>query len=276
MSLKYENPRTLTATDMFMWWCKEKIRKKRHLRILYATSHSKDTILISRNGEELDWLRKNVLVLAEQIEKLERIDSKLPYFTGTTKEIYAKKTELYDAQKRIIHLEQVDHASSQVVMSESKFKKILYAFNQKARDAMINDAKVVNMRNRIGFLYVQKIARDNKHASKSLRMPNWNESKKYKQELIDQGIQIKDDEHPDGRKWIVYYDDDYYLRVSWTKKKGASRVKNHPFYNFEPSAGVNGTKKQLSNANMSNPFLHKTYFNRRIYYPRLDPNYIQK
>ena len=276
MSLKFEVPRTLTATDMFTWWCKEKIRKKRYLRILYATSNSKDTILISRNAEELDWLRKNVLVLAEQIDDLERIDSKVPYFTENTKQIYAKKSELYEADNRIKHLEQVDHNSSQVVMSESKFKSILYSFNQKARDAMIDDGKVLNIRNRIGFLFVQKIARDNKYASKSLRMPNWAESKKYKQELIDKGIQIKDDKHPDGKKWIVYYDDDYYLRVSWTKKKGASRVKNHPFYSFEPSRGETGMRKQLSRANMKNPFLHKTYFSRRIYYPRLNPNYIQK
>ena len=275
MSLKFETPKTLTATDMFMWWCKQKIRRKRHLRILYATSHSKDTILISRNGEELDWLRKNVLVLAEQIENLERADAKVPYFTGNTDKIYIKKREIYEAENRIKHLQQVDNASFQVVMSEAKFKSILYAFNSKARDAMINDGKVINMKNRIGFLYVQKVDRNSEYASKSMRMPNWNESKKYKQELIDKGIQIKDDEHPDGKKWIVYYSDDYYLRVSWTKKKGASRVRNHPFYNFEPSRGETGTRKQLSSANMKNPFLHKTYFNRRIYYPRLDPNYKQ-
>ena len=60
MSLRFESPKTLTATDMFIWWAKNKIRSKRHLKIKDANTHSKTTTLISKNGDELDWIDKKV------------------------------------------------------------------------------------------------------------------------------------------------------------------------------------------------------------------------
>lgn len=270
MSLRYETPQTLTATDMFLWWCKQKTRNKRHLKVKNASTHSKPTILVSRNGDELDWLRKHVLVLADQIEKLEKLDNEKYYFTKSTENIYIKKREIYEANERIKHLEQVNADTQQTVMSEKKFRDILYYFNTKAKDALINEGRVINMKQYLGYIYIQKIPRnDERFGSKSSAMPNWNESKKYKQELIDQGIQIKDKEHPDGENWIVYFDDDHYVRYSWTKKKGACRVKNHNFYAFYPSAGKNGARKQLVEANHANPLLNMIYTNRRIYYPKL-------
>ena len=269
MSLKYEKTKTLTATDMFLWWCKEKIRNKRHLKIKNATTHSKDTILISSNGDELDWLRKHALVLAEQIDKLEIADKEKFYFTKATKEIYIKKGELYQANERIQHLEKVDMGTEREIMSERRFKSIIYKFNEKARERLIYDGEVINMKQYLGFLYVQKVPRNDPRfiGNKSSRMPNWAESKKYKQELTDQGVQIKDKEHPDGKNWIVYFDDEDFVRFSWTKKRGACRVKNHNYYSFKPSAGLTGSKKELSKANKDNPALKHTYTKQRIYYP---------
>jgi len=270
MSLKYETPKTLTATDMFIWWCKEKIRVKRYLKIQGENSNGFPTRLISRNGDELKWLREHVLVLAEQIEKLEIADTDKHGFTKLTHQIYDKKRELYNSGQRIKHLEQVDFNTEKVVMNENEFRAILYEYNSRVRSALISDASVINMKQFLGYLYVQKIERGITNSltsnPKSLRMPNWGESNKYRQELIDEGVQIKDADHPDGANWIVYYDDDYYLRISWAKKRGACRVKNHPYYTFIPSNGENGTKKQLIASNRSNPFLHKTYTDNRIYY----------
>jgi len=233
-------------------------------------------VLISKNGDELDWLRQHVLVLAEQIDKLEKVDNQKYYFTKETENIYIKKRELYEANLRISHLEQVDSDSTQIVMSEAEFRDILYRFNQGVRDRLVNDAKVINMKSYMGFMYIQKIPRfSEKFSSKSSRMPNWNESNKYKAELIDKGIQIKDKNHPDGKNWIIYYTDDYYFRYCWSKKKGACRVKNHTFYSFVPTNGLKGAKKQLINANKNNPFLHKTYNHAKklLYYPKLNPDY---
>jgi hypothetical protein len=272
MSLRYEVSKTLTATDMFLWWCKNKIRNKRHLKVLYSTTNSKETILISGNNEELDWLRKHVLILAEQINKLEIADMDNKYsFSSKTKELYSKKGDLFDANQRIAHLEKVDGATRTVIMSEGKFRDVLYRFNTTMRDRLVQDGDVINMKNYMGYLYIQKVQRNIAgYTSKSSRMPNWPESKKYKQELIDEGIQVKDVDHPDGKNWLVYFDDDYYLRYSWNKKRGACRVKNHNYYSFCPTNGTNGAKKQLTKANRDNGFLHKTYIDKNIYYPNLD------
>lgn len=270
MSLKYETPKTFTATDMFIWWCKEKIRVKRYLKIQGIKSHGMVTRLISRNGDELKWLREHVLVLAEQIEKLEIIDTNKHGFTKITHEIYDKKRELYNSGQRIKQLEQVDFNTEKIIMTENGFREILYEYNNKVRKALVEDAAVINMKQFLGYLYIQKIDRNicvgPNGNPKSLRMPNWGESNKYKQELIDEGVQIKDKEHPDGTSWVVYYDDDYYFRYAWAKKRGACRVKNHPYYSFIPSNGVNSSKKELIEANRNNPFLHKTYTDNRIYY----------
>jgi hypothetical protein len=268
MSLRYETPKTLTAADMFLWWCKSKKRFRRHLKIKYSNTHSRDTVLVSTNGDELDWLRMHVLVLAEQIEKLEIADKDTSRFTLKTKEIYKKKREIYDANGRIKHLEQVDLNTEKEIMSEKKFKSIIYEFNTRAKDRLIYEGEVINMKQYLGFLYVQKIPRnDIRFGTKSSAMPNWGESRKYKQELIDQGIQIKDKDHPDGKNWIVYFDDEDYVKFSWTKKRGACRVKNHNFYSFSPSAGASGPKKELSKANKKNPLLKLIYTKQRIYYP---------
>ena len=90
--------------------------------------------------------------------------------------------------------------------------------------------------------------------------------------VLVSGIRIT----PDGQNWIVYWSDDYYLRFAWAKNKGACRVKNHKFYSFIPTNSKKGPKKQLVKANRSNPLLYKTYTDRRIYYPKLNPNYQSK
>ena len=63
MSNRIEEPKVLNATDMFIWWCKQKIRKKRYLKLKYENSHARETILVSRNKDELEWLQEHIFVL---------------------------------------------------------------------------------------------------------------------------------------------------------------------------------------------------------------------
>ncbi len=277
MSLRYEYPKTLGLPEMFEWWCKEKIRKKRYMRLVNQKSNSAPTQLIAKNSDELDWLRKHVLVLAEKIEKLEIEDKGNRHFTARTREIYEKKRELFEANQRIDHLQQVDSATVRVIMTEKKFRQVIEEFNIRLRDRIIENGEIVNMKNNMGFVYVQRIDRFKAGpTSKSASMPNWGESYKYRDELIAKGITPKSKENPDGKNWIVYYDDDYYLRVAWAKNKGACRVKNHPYYKFVPNNSIGGTKRQLIDSNRKDPLLYKIYNDHRIYYPRLNPNYQKK
>ena len=269
MSLRIETPRVLSPTDMYIWWCKEKIRKRRHLKIKYQNTKAKDTVLVSKNSEELSWLRKNVIVLASQIEQLEIQERGKAKFTKAFEKIFELKRELYEANERIKHLEKVNPDTEQEIMSERTFRNIINSYNLKIRDYLI-DGEVLNMKQRLGYIYIQRIQRGHpKMYSKGMKSINWKESNEYKEELIAKGEQPKDKDHPNGKNWLVYYTDDFYLRYGWTKKKGACRVKNHNYYAFYPSLGRVGAKKALSNANKEDELLYKKYHGRRIYYPKL-------
>lgn len=258
---------------MFDFWCKNKMRKKRHLRVKYRTSHAKTTQLVSRNSDELAWLKDYIVVLAEQIEKLQQIDNAKDYFTSDTQKIYDYKQEIYDSKKRIEHLENVNPSSEQVIMDEKTFRKVITTFNIKMRDKLIQ-GDVVNLKNRMGFFYVQFIKRYNpkwqgRMKDKALRYINWGASVKNRQRMLNNGEKIRTKQNLDGKEWMVFYDDPYYIRYAWAKNKGACRVKNHKFYMFIPSRGKKGASRLLSEANMKDPMLYKNYMNRRFYYPRL-------
>lgn len=261
MSFRLEEPKTHGVKEMFEWWCKGKIKFKRHMKIMGANSNSNPTRLVSKNSDELKWLREHVMVLAEQIEKLQIADKNKSYFTKDTESIYNKNREIYDANARIKHLEQVDGSVVHEVMTEKKFRDVINLFNQKTLDRLINDASAINMKSTLGFLYIQRVERTEgiNGEDKCLRMPNWGESYKVKKELIEAGITPKDKDHPDGENWIVFYDDEYFIRFAWSRRNGACRVKNHGFYKFIPSKGLNGAKKQLAKANQDNKFLAFTY-----------------
>jgi len=268
MSIRYEKPETYGVKDMFIWWCKAKIKHKRHMRIVGERSNSVPTRLISKNSDELNWLREHVLVLYEQVEKLQIADKKKSYFTKDTEEIYRKNREIYEANDRIKHLEQVDGKTEQVVITQKTFQDVIKLYNQKVIDRLVNNAAVVNMKSNMGFLYIQRVERgiSPDGSDKSLKMPNWKESFKAKEELIAQGITPKDQNNPDGAEWIIYFDDEYFVRFAWSRRNGACRVRNHGFYKFIPAKGKTGARRQLSMANKKNKFLIHSYKLKSGYY----------
>ncbi len=270
MSNYTEKPRILNTNDMFISWCKEKMRNKRHLRIRFQNTRAKYTVLVSKNGDELKWLIEHIDILEQKILALEIIEKSKVYFTKNIIKIYNMKTEINQCKERINHLNNVNLETEHLIMDDHKFKSIIYMFNKKVRDRMINNGEVVNMKQYLGYIHVQKVLRNHPaFKSKAATTVNWKESKLYKQELIDKGIQIRDKEHTDGKNWIVYYTDEWFLRIGWRKKQGACRVKNHTYYSFAPAKGPGGVRKQLSKANVDDPFLHKKYISRKIYYPSL-------
>jgi len=266
MSYRIEKPKLLLINDMFLWWCKSKIKNKRHMDIRHEKSHGKDTILVSANKDELAWLREHILVLDEQIIKIEAQEKSKPYFTKRLEKMYEMKSEIIESNKRIEELEQADPNGERIVMSDRKFKAIIYCYNKKAVAALVS-GKIINMKQYMGFLYVNKIPRNHPDfVIKGSAIVNWAESFKYKKELIAKGEIPRSKEQPEGKNWLVHYTDDYFLKYTWTKKSGACRVKNHGFYGFYPAKA---TKKNLARANDENKLLHKRYVKKKIYYPRL-------
>jgi len=260
MPIRYEVPELLKPHDMFVWWAHNKMRNKRHLKLKYLNSNSKPTELISNNKDELEWIKSHINIMKQQIEDMEEIDSAKSYFTSTTKMIYNLKQELYEYKERIKILENSDLKKETIIMDSRTFRKILLNFNKNARRKIIYEGGILALGNNLGYIYPAVIDRFAKVGSKSAKMPDWNKSIKYRDELIEQGVVVKSKDNPNGKPWIIYHSDDYYLRIAWAKNFGASHVKRIKYYRFEPSNGDVGFKKEFVRANKSNPLLKRKYF----------------
>lgn len=145
------------------------------------------------------------------------------------------------------------------------FKEVIARFNKKASNSVIF-GQVLNLGNRLGYILIKKIRRN-------YRKPvvNWGESKVLKANLIKQGITPKDETHPDGQEWMVFYTDPWYLRWAWSKKR-ICRVRNQTVFKFlatsnksktagDHSLNKLGNKGKLALANRVNPMLHFSYEN---------------
>lgn len=143
------------------------------------------------------------------------------------------------------------------------FKEVLSRYNKKVSDAIIF-GQTLNLGSRLGYVQIRKIKRNYENP-----IPDWGESKKIKQELISKGITPKDQNNPDGQEWIVFFNDPWYLRWAWIKRK-VCKVKNHTVYKFMPTANKSkkagdydlnklGNKGKLAYANRLNPNLHLSY-----------------
>lgn len=144
------------------------------------------------------------------------------------------------------------------------YNEVLSRYNKKSADAVIF-GEVLTLGNTIGRILIKKIRR----RYEKLEV-DWGASRTRKADLISQGITPKDEDHPDGENWILYYTDAWYARWAWQKRNGACRVKNQSVYKFLPTAnrskkaGDNsleklGNKGKLALAIRSNPGLHLIY-----------------
>lgn len=95
-----------------------------------------------------------------------------------------------------------------------------------------------NMQNNLGTISVRRVDRDPRRLQ-----VNWGETTKYKQELIDNGVELYDSKKGTGEKWHIYYTDKYYCKYHWTKHK--AKVKNKTVYRFDATRGVKGNKEKL-------------------------------
>jgi len=115
-------------------------------------------------------------------------------------------------------------------VSYSQYSKILRDINKELLKLLI-DGKTIRIGNNLGVLKVVSIARTN------FTQPNFGESNKLKQQIIDRGEVPRDKNNPDGKDWLVYFTDDRYLTFRWEKwttniEKNIYRATNSTSYNF--------------------------------------------
>lgn len=240
--------------DMFNFWVRNKRKIRPYLKLKYP-GKNKNTELWYIVKSEIAYLKQELLNIDKKIQILEQKDSRIDAFTATTKQIYEFKKEVYNIHEKIKQLSKQDPNKEILLLDFYKFREVIYSYNKEAVNQMIQ-GETINLNESLGYVYVLKIKRPNKAI-------NWEESLAYKQELLDSGKTIKDSDNPEGKNWLVYFNNNYYLRWAWKKKNMACRVKNNSVYGFYPTAssskGVAGTRRQLADANKKNPALHLNY-----------------
>lgn len=103
----------------------------------------------------------------------------------------------------------------------------------------------------IGSIKVQRIERhfDDNGQPKD-RSINWEESNKFKQTLLDAGIELYDkNTNPNGRKWLLYHTEPYVYYINWFVSVNVHKFIK--FFKFEPSTYIN-TKSRIMNDSTEN------------------------
>lgn len=249
MSVRIVQPKTYNCLDAFAFWVSEDLKEHPHLTLAYA-----GTKVISRNKDYAAFLEQKILELDKQILELETDDSRNKYhFTAATVKIFELKKQLFELKRQLDIVRKKNPYKSTVVYDFAIFHKVIEAFNSKIAERII-EGQVLNLHNRLGYIRIQKIQRSHK----SRMAKDWGASQAYKKELIAQGKTPKSKEHPEGENWFIFREGPY-LRWSWVKNKGFSKVINHTFYGFYPAGGVNGVRKKLTEANRKDEFLSLSY-----------------
>lgn len=118
------------------------------------------------------------------------------------------------------------------------YRAVLESFSKLLAEELLNGA-VFNMGQRLGTLRIKKIKRNPKS-----RTIDWNETLKMWEEQGEK----------DG---FIYWTDDTYYRWAWDKRKAI--VKNKSAYRFDPTGGVKGLKKRLTDRLRNDPFAGLNY-----------------
>ena len=126
----------------------------------------------------------------------------------------------------------------QTDVTYSYYRAVLESFSKLLAKELLNGA-VFNMGQRLGTLRIKKIKR-----SPNARTIDWNETLKMWEEQGEK----------DG---FVYWTDDTYYRWAWDKRKAL--VKNKSAYRFDPTGGVKGLKKKLTDRLRSDSLASTNY-----------------
>lgn len=137
------------------------------------------------------------------------------------------------------------------------YKSIIKTHNELLQDKLIHGYRFLLSSN-LGYLEPRIIARN--HKKKSI---DHNATRLRKKKLLDSGVDINELYHsidnPTGKiKYTVYFTDDHYLRMSWSK---SYKLPNISVYRFEMSGGQKGKgfRNKFTKSVKENPHLKSLY-----------------
>ncbi len=122
-------------------------------------------------------------------------------------------------------------------IEKSLFTDICHQFNIMIMDYIL-EGKEFNMGNNLSTISIIRRDRD----PRSPRI-DWGESNKYKKELLKNGETLYDAITELGKKWYIYYTDEFYCKYYW--RKGKCKVPSKSVYRFDATRGIKGNKEKL-------------------------------
>lgn len=142
------------------------------------------------------------------------------------------------------------------VVDYKTYSKVIKEINKEFLNLLL-DGKSITVGRSVGKLQIKRFERVN------FNQPNWGESNKRKQEIIDRGGIPKDKDNPDGEDWVVYFVDDTYLKFDWQKYERdlerVSRAKNSTFYVFTPMFHARRSLGEIKNKDLIEVNYDKKY-----------------
>lgn len=262
MAVYHRKPKILSHKDMFLFWVNNLKKEKPHL--IVKNNSLKITEVWYEVKQELEYLEKRNLDLDAQLQELEKLDKDINRFTATTEQIFEIRREIMLNSHKIKDLKKLPGNHREMIINSQQFKNILITYNKKASEDIIQGHNL-NLGNRLGYVQIRKIIPE----KRSVGRIDWKASMDYKKELEAEGHVTKNKEAPDGKNWLVYRQQSYYLRWAWVKRYNrACTVKNNRVYAFVPTASssstgnhgkILGNKTKLVQAQLENPILHQKY-----------------
>lgn len=273
MAVFHRKPQILSLPEMFKFWVENLKKEKPHLICKNFNSRSiggnngaaKTPEVWYKAKQELDYLQRKNLALDAKIIELEKAEKDLYKFTNATIEIFEYKKEIVHNKAKIAQLSKLSDDTKELIINFKQFKQIICVHNQLASEEIVQGF-TLNLNNKLGYIQIRKIIP--KERRKLEGRIDWGESIKYRKELEAQGIVTKNKYHPEGKEWLIYLRQSFYLRWAWMKRYSrACTVKNNRVYVFVPTASgtgkstsrVQGNKGKLVAAQQANPLLHFKY-----------------
>lgn len=159
---------------------------------------------------------------------------------------YANKTRNYWVY-RTVHTSERNYVET--VISYPEFRNIVEQYFTRAKDYIIMGHSL-NIGANVGIIEARRVERN--FGNKSV---NFNET-------------LKQPYGEDGKRKVIYYDDDDWIRIGWEK---TDNIPNCGIYRFIPTHGDmrgGGFKVEFSRANKRNPLLKYKY----RYFPFIKEN----
>lgn len=262
MAVYHRKPKILSHKDMFLAWTANLRKEKPHL--IVKKGRLKATELWYEVKEELSYLETKNLNLDIQLQELEKKDKEIDRFTAVTEQIFEIRKEIMQNSHKIKELRKLPGNEKEMIINSDQFKAILSTYNKKASEEIIQGHNL-NLGNRLGYIQIRKIIPE----KRSVGRIDWKASMEYRKELQDAGHEVKNKTAPEGKNWLVYRQQSFYLRWAWVKRYNrACTVKNNRVYAFIPTASssstgnhgkILGNKTKLVQAQLTNPVLHTKY-----------------